>query len=62
MTIDKQNILSKTPFTTTGIKGELHLPGHSFTGPGTNFNLRLDENDEPYDWSKPIFMNFCEFS
>ena len=52
--IDVQNILSKTPFTTTGIKGELHLPGHSFTGPGTNLNLRLNENNEPYEWSKPI--------
>ena len=38
--LDLQSLLSKLPFSTTGIPGELHLklPGmnaHSFTGPGT---------------------------
>jgi len=34
--------------------GELHLPGHSFTGPGTKLNLRLNPDDTPRDWSKPV--------
>jgi hypothetical protein len=37
-----------------GIPGELHLLGHSFTGPGTKLDIRLDENDRPREWSKPI--------
>jgi hypothetical protein len=34
--------------------GELHLPGHQFTGPGTRLDLRLNPNETPKDWSKPI--------
>lgn len=34
--------------------GELHLPGHSFTGPGTKLNLRLNPDGTPKDWSKPV--------
>jgi len=34
-------------------KGEHHLPGHSFTGPGTRLDLRLDENNIPLQNSKP---------
>src|SRR6266853_5580572 len=34
--------------------GELHLPGYNFCGPGTRLDKRLDENDVPYEWSKPI--------
>ena len=52
--IDIQSILSKLKFTTTGIPGELHIPGHSFTGPGTNLELRLNPDDTPKEWSKPI--------
>ena len=52
--MDIQSLLSKLPFTTTGIPGELHLLGHSFTGPGTRLDLRLNENDTPKDFSKPI--------
>ena len=38
-----------------GYLGEMHLPGHNFTGPGTRLDKRLDPNtDEPYEWSKPI--------
>lgn len=33
---------------------EAHLPGHSFTGPGTKLNRRLNEDLTPKDWSKPI--------
>ena len=46
--------LSGSKFTTTGIPGELHPPGYSFCGPGTNLNKRLDEADNPKPWSKPI--------
>ena len=57
--LDIQSILSKLPFTTTGIPGELHLklPGtnaHSFTGPGTRLDIRLNPDDTPRDFSKPI--------
>jgi hypothetical protein len=51
---DIQKLLSKIPFTTTGIKGELHIPGHSFAGPGTNLQLRLNSDDTPKEWSIPI--------
>ena len=33
---------------------ELHLPGHSFTGPGTRLDRRLNPDLTPKDWSKPI--------
>ena len=51
---DIQKILSGSKFTTTGIPGELHLPGYSFCGPGTNLDKRLDEAYDPKPWSKPI--------
>src|SRR2546428_579412 len=35
-------------------EGEMHLPGHSFTGPGTKLDLRLNPDGTPKDWSKPI--------
>jgi hypothetical protein len=34
--------------------GEIHLPGHSFTGPGTRLDLRLNQDGTPKDWSKPV--------
>ena len=34
--------------------GELHLPGHNFTGPGTRLDLRLNPDGSPKDFSKPI--------
>ena len=34
--------------------GEMHLPGHSFTGPGTRLDLRLNPDGSFKDWSKPI--------
>jgi len=33
---------------------EFHLPGHNFTGPGTRLDKRLNPDDTPKDWSKPI--------
>ena len=33
---------------------EAHLPGHNFTGPGTKFNRRLNEDLTPKPWSIPI--------
>lgn len=27
--------------------GEIHLPGHNFTGPGTQLDKRLERGDEP---------------
>ena len=32
------NTINSLPF-------ELHLPGHSFTGPGTKLNMRLNSDD-----------------
>ena len=29
------------------IQGEWHLPGHNFTGPGTQLQYRLERGDEP---------------
>ena len=40
-------IINKLPF-------EMHLPGHNFTGPGTNLSKRLNEDGSPKAWSKPI--------
>jgi hypothetical protein len=28
-------------------EGEMHLPGHSFTGPGTRLDLRLNDDGTP---------------
>ena len=33
---------------------EMHLPGHNFTGPGTNLQKRLLPDGTPKAWSKPI--------
>ena len=51
---DVQKLLSKVPFTTTGIPGELHIPSHHFAGPGTNLSARLNPDDTPQDWSMPV--------
>ena len=34
--------------------GEMHLPGHSLTGPGTKLELRLNPDGSNKDWSKPV--------
>jgi hypothetical protein len=41
-------------FLNTLIPGEKHLPKHSFTGPGTRLDLRLNEDLSPKEWSQPI--------
>jgi len=40
-------MVNKLPF-------ELHLPGHSFRGPGTRLDKRLNLDRTPKPWSKPI--------
>ena len=34
--------------------GEMHLIGHSFTGPGTRLDMRLNPDSTPKEWSQPI--------
>jgi len=34
--------------------GEMHLPGHQFTGPETRLDLRVLPDGTPHPWSKPI--------
>jgi len=34
--------------------GEMHLPGHNFTGPGTKLDKRLNSDGTPKAWSKPV--------
>lgn len=41
------SIINKLPM-------EMHLPGHNFTGPGTQLKKRLNPDDTPKSWSKPI--------
>ena len=44
--VDIQKVLGKTPgFIWSRFPGEKHLPGHSFTGPGTRLDKRLSYND-----------------
>jgi len=38
----------------TKFRGEMHLPGHNFTGPGTKLDKRLNENGMPKWWSRPV--------
>jgi len=41
------NAINNLPF-------QMHLPGHSFTGPGTKRDKRLNPHLTPKAWSKPI--------
>ena len=34
--------------------GELHLPDHNFTGPGTRLDLRLNDDNSPKQRSIPV--------
>ena len=34
----------------TKFKGEMHLPSHNFTGPGTRLDLRLNADSSPKPW------------
>ena len=38
----------------TRFSGEMHLPGHNFTGPGTKLDKRLNADGTPKRWSKPV--------
>ena len=38
----------------TKFPGEMHLPGHNFTGPGTKLGKRLNADGTPKQWSKPV--------
>ena len=40
--------------TVNSLPFEMHMPGHNFTGPGTKWNKRLNEDMTPKAWSKPI--------
>ncbi len=52
---DLQKISTNLPdFPWSKYPGEHHLPGHSFTGPGTRLDLRLDEYGLPFEDSLPI--------
>ena len=35
-------------------KGEVHLPGMNFAGPGTRLDLRLNDDNSYKNWSKPV--------
>jgi len=37
----------------TKFKGEMHIPGMNFAGPGTNLNKLLTPTGQYHDWSKP---------
>lgn len=52
---DIQKGLSNLPgFAWSKYPGEKHLPGHNFTGPGTNLEKRLNPDDTPKADSIPI--------
>jgi len=54
-TVDSLNALTrrvKLPW--TKFRGEMHLPGHNFTGPGTKLDKRLNEDGMPKWWSRPV--------
>jgi len=34
--------------------GEMHLPGHSFTGPGTRLDMRVNPDGSYRPWSNPV--------
>ena len=40
-------LINKLPF-------EMHLPGHNFTGPGTNLSKRLNEDGSPKVGVNPL--------
>jgi len=55
------DLASSISAATSGVKlpwtkfpGKMHLVGHSFTGPGTNLNKRLNPDGTPKPWSMPV--------
>ena len=52
---DIQKALENFPgFIWSKYSKEKHLPGHSYTGPGTRLDIRLDENNNPKPGEEPI--------
>jgi len=56
-----RDLVSKRGTETNNIKllwakfpGEMHLPQHNYTGPGTRLDLRLNPDNNPKEWSRPI--------
>ena len=52
---DIQKFSSKLPgFIWREYPGKKHAPGHSYLGPGTRLDIRLDENNIPKPGEEPI--------
>lgn len=52
---DIQSSLAKLPgFPWAKYPGEKHLPRHSYAGPGTRLDIRLDENGKPRPGEEPV--------
>lgn len=52
---DLQKILGKLPgFPLAKYKGEKHLPGYQYCGPGTRLGIRLDDNGYPRAGEQPL--------
>jgi hypothetical protein len=47
-------VTSKIKLPWAKFAGEMHLPGHIFTGPGTRLDLRLNPDGSYKEWSKPV--------
>jgi len=45
---------ARIKFPWSKFRGELHLPGHNFTGPGTGLDMRLNSDNNYKLWSRPI--------
>jgi len=53
--VDSLNrITSRVKLPWARFRGEMHLPGHNFTGPGTKLKKRLNPDGTPKSWSKPV--------
>ena len=53
--LDIQQLSSKIPgFPWSKYSGEKHFLNHNFTGPGTNLEARLNQDDTPKEDSRPI--------
>jgi len=53
--LDSLNVVSeriKLPW--AKFRGEMHLPGHNFTGPGTKLDNRLNPDNTPKPWLRPV--------
>ena len=51
-TINKQTSYFKFPG--QKFEGEMHLPGHNFTGPGTRLDYRLNNDGSWKNWRTPV--------